>query len=94
MLKKSKKPKSFNVTQNTVLWFGKYKGRKVKDIIVIDPSYMTWCMNNIKNIKFNREIKSRIAKTMSYIKPPQPEWDDDFDAFDCFFPFESPGFNL
>lgn len=36
-------------------FFGKYKGRYIKDIIVNDTQYITWSMKNVKWFWFNRD---------------------------------------
>ena len=32
------------VLPDEYVWFGKYKGRKISDIIVSDPDYIEWCL--------------------------------------------------
>lgn len=39
----------------TVLWFGIYKGKKVKEVLENNPDYIAWCKNNIK-MKFKDEV--------------------------------------
>lgn len=36
-------------------FFGKYKGRYIKDIIVSDTQYITWSMKNVTWFWFNAE---------------------------------------
>lgn len=36
-------------------FFGKYKGRYIKDVIVNDTQYITWSMKNVKWFWFNKE---------------------------------------
>lgn len=32
---------------NTTFYFGKYKGKTVKDVLDIQPSYLNWCAENL-----------------------------------------------
>lgn len=36
-------------------FFGKYKGRYIKDIIINDTQYITWSMKNISWFWYNKE---------------------------------------
>jgi len=40
-----------NKKDGKIMQFGKYKGRLVKDIQEKDPSYIMWCIENVKNFK-------------------------------------------
>lgn len=34
-----------SINTNFILAFGKYKGKKVIDVISINPKYIAWCIN-------------------------------------------------
>lgn len=76
---KKSEVKVYNLTQNTVLWFGKYKGKKVRDIITSNPQYIAWLLT-LPNYKFHREIKAKVTKATEHIKAPKPNWD--YDEYD------------
>ena len=44
-----------NIPYNYVFTFGKYKGRKISDIIEEDWEYIKWCKRNVKDFKLNSE---------------------------------------
>ena len=37
-----------DVTRETKLWFGKYEGERIADVIDSDPSYLKWCLENLE----------------------------------------------
>ncbi len=42
---------------NHAYHFGKYKGMLVRDVIEKDPEYVKWCMENLKQLRFNGRAK-------------------------------------
>jgi hypothetical protein len=59
---------------NYTFTFGKYKGRKIKDIFDnegVDVSYLFWCINNVPSFsntiskKFKEAIKERYQRPSS-----------------------------
>ena len=49
-----KQPKSELKTFDYVFTFGKYKNRKLSDIVSIDPCYINWCISSIDNFNMSR----------------------------------------
>ncbi len=54
--KPKKKPTTFNL--NSKFTFGKYKGKEVEPIIVQDPTYVKWCINNVEFFELSDRAKS------------------------------------
>lgn len=42
--------------------FGKYKGRRLCDVLEDDPSYVHWCMGNIDDFTFSAETIEKIKQ--------------------------------
>lgn len=40
--------------------FGKYKGKKVIEVIEIDYTYLTWCIKNLDHFYLKKEVISEI----------------------------------
>ena len=40
---------------NRKFWFGKHKGKDIISICIYEPSYVEWCLSNVKNFKLNEE---------------------------------------
>lgn len=45
-----------------VFSFGKHKGETLFTVITQDESYLYWCVNNIKEITFTRDVLEQIEK--------------------------------
>lgn len=47
---------------NTMLWFGKYKGKTVKHVIEKENnfSYINWCIQNVKNFETTKGVRNLI----------------------------------
>lgn len=41
---------------NDVLKFGKYKGRTVLEVIDENPSYIVWCIRNVKGFVIDKKL--------------------------------------
>ena len=55
------------VTKNDIINFGKYKDEYIQTIMTIDPSYINWCLINIKDFNMPIEDKIAVRHNMSYI---------------------------
>lgn len=44
-----------DVQIDSKMWFGKYKGLKIFEIIDKDYKYLIWCMENIEGFNLNNE---------------------------------------
>lgn len=56
---KMEKKKEFVYNYEDKLRFGKYKGRKIKDILFENPEYLVWCDETIVWFKIKRAILNR-----------------------------------
>ena len=45
-----------------VLWFGKHKGTKIKDLLKEDPSYLIWMNKEIDNIDLPADFMRKVKK--------------------------------
>ena len=49
---------------NDIITFGKYQGRDVNSVTVIDPEYLMWVHNNRKiNTYFTDDVFSKIPRS-------------------------------
>lgn len=89
MLKKAKQKRTHTnkgkqitrfVAGNHTFWFGKYKGRKVKDIVNNDPAYIDWCMRTLHGLRFNNAIKEKIKNWK--IDQRNSRWDMGYEGAD------------
>ena len=55
-------------------YFGKYKGRYIKEIIVEDTQYITWSMKNVSWFWFNKE-EVELYKEQIINKKPKTQYD-------------------
>jgi uncharacterized protein (DUF3820 family) len=69
----SKKFKSLNkITPDTIIDFGKYKGRTLDYLIEFDPEYLIFLdKNNI--LKIPQELIVRVARNAGYLESIKPE---------------------
>lgn len=51
--------------KDTTMWYGKYKGEKIEDIIIKDPEYIMWLKENSKN---NTRRKIVIAELIQKLR--------------------------
>ena len=49
------------IDRDFTLWFGKYKGKLLKEVIKIDPIYISWCLDK-KIFKVSRYLEEHIDK--------------------------------
>ena len=70
------KPMIYPAGLGTVFNFGKYKGRTVESVILEDPSYINWCMENVEKFSMNEDCKTLFSMQdwEDYIAP---DFDDD-----------------
>jgi len=59
-----------NKQKDRKFFFGKYKGKYIKDIIVSDTQYITWSMKNVSWFWYNQDEVELYKKMLSKgIKP-------------------------
>lgn len=58
-----------NDNKGRKFFFGKYKGKYIKDIIVNDTQYITWSMKNISWFWYNNEEVELYKKQFRNNKP-------------------------
>ena len=46
---------------NDVLQFGKYKGRTVLEVIDTNPSYIVWCIQNVKDFVIDKRLSDELV---------------------------------
>jgi hypothetical protein len=42
--------------QETVLWFGKYRGCTIRDVLHDDPHYLVWANDNVESFELGHEL--------------------------------------
>lgn len=50
--------------QSFIMPFGKYKGKKLIDLLDTDREYLQWCAENLDNEKIKGKIKSALDERM------------------------------
>lgn len=45
------------ISLSSKMYFGKYKGETIEDIIENDPQYVDWCLENVKHFSLNDEAE-------------------------------------
>jgi hypothetical protein len=66
-----------------VLWFGKYKGKTIGDVINGDPNYIAWCVNENK-FMINAATQKELDKSLEAFKENRIDPDyggEDFPGF-------------
>ena len=76
-----------------VFSFGKHKGETLFTVITQDESYLYWCVNNIKEITFTRDVLEQIEKLFpefyitekfySHLEENQ-DWGEDDDYYEDY----------
>ncbi|HEX4112735.1 MAG TPA: hypothetical protein VH020_09390 [Stellaceae bacterium] len=47
---------------DTVLDFGRYKGRTVEDVLADDPRYLLWAMENVERFEVDKAVQDAITR--------------------------------
>lgn len=47
-------------------YFGKYKGKTLSYVLNIDPKYIEWCIDNIKEFKLTKSVLKQLYINLSY----------------------------
>ena len=47
---------------DTPLDFGKYRGRVVEDVLVEDPAYLLWAMENVERFNVDNALYDEIVR--------------------------------
>ena len=53
------------VNYKTVFTFGKHKGKTVKQVMEVDPSYLLWADNNVEGFELSDYLRDK-AEQYSY----------------------------
>ena len=48
---------------DTILTFGKYDGKSINEVLVIQPSYLDWCIINLEHFYFEDEVIGEMEST-------------------------------
>lgn len=51
-----------SVEESTKLWFGKHQGETVEDVLVTDPTYLDWCLDEVEG--FAEKVGEDLQSTM------------------------------
>lgn len=77
----------------TILWFGKYSGKTLEDVLNINPQYLLWVNTNVTQITLHQKLiaeassRASLSKTSSYKRSfpsyyDHHEYDTDYDLLD------------
>lgn len=53
-------------TVETTLTFGKYNGKSIRDILVIQPSYLDWCIINLEHFYLDDDVIESMEATNKF----------------------------
>lgn len=53
--------------------FGKYKGKTIEHVILQDPSYIDWCLDNITSFKLTNKAQELLDNTEEDTIDPELE---------------------
>ena len=56
-------------------FFGKYKGKYIKDIIVNDTQYITWTMKNVSWFRYNNDEVELYKKQFKANNKPKNQYE-------------------
>lgn len=53
-----------SVEEGTKLWFGRHQGETVEDVLVTDPTYLDWCLDEVEGFaeKVGEDLQSTIRE--------------------------------
>ena len=51
-----------------ILTFGKYKDRTIEYILVVDPKYLEWAIDNIQGFKLSKSVLRKLYINLSFEK--------------------------
>jgi spermidine/putrescine-binding protein len=54
------------------LTFGKYKGKSLTYICYINPYYIMWLLNNIKDIELDKDVRCAATQRCQSLKRSKP----------------------
>ena len=69
-------------TLQTVLKFGKHKGKTVNQILQEEPDYINWCLKNIDTFQMSEKDKEKIFKLT--FEENQRKYDDCYGVIDIY----------
>lgn len=65
-----------------VMTFGKYKGKKIEDVLSENPSYLVWAHDDIKWFKLEQEIYDEAVDQANNKRWDNEELDNGIDIYD------------
>lgn len=64
---------------NTVMSFGKYKGKAIFELMAEDPEYLEWAHENTDRFKLSPRLMAEVRRNISNnIAPGREDHDDDW----------------
>ena len=62
---------------NNILTFGKYRGKTILQVIDENPSYIAWCIENVKDFTIDSRLKNELMRQynvhMEWLKNDGPQ---------------------
>lgn len=53
--------RDFVATMESVLTFGKHKGRKVRNVVQDDPNWLVWAQDNVDWFALDEEVEEAVS---------------------------------
>ncbi len=69
-------------TLQTVLKFGKHKGKTVNQILQEEPDYINWCLKNIDIFEMSDTDKEKVSQLSA--EKSQQQYEDCYGAIDIY----------
>ena len=69
-------------TLQTVLRFGKHKGKTVNQILQEEPGYINWCLKNIDTFEMSVSDKEKVSQLSA--EKSQQQYEDYYGAIDIY----------
>ena len=81
--------KPIELTKDSIIAFGKYKGRTIDEVLYNDAPYLKWMNENVTTIRFSAELKDELNVTLANQSRTEPDYDPDYcpeaeEQSDCY----------
>jgi len=73
------------LTKKSKFTFGKYRGKKIGEVVLYDASYIVWCIENIEWFTTNTELEDIAYE--NFCKENRDKYEDDelYLAYDPYY---------
>lgn len=71
------RPMIYPATLSTMFTFGKHKGEMMESVIVDDPSYINWCLENVERFSLDEDCQN-LFSMQDWDDYANPDFDDEY----------------